>query len=442
MRKFTKGGLVAAAGLLCCAAGAQAADLPLRTAPPVYTTPVVANNWEGFYVGSTFGYNFTNFHTRQVTSRSISTSGQSGGGLVGYNFQYGRFVFGPEGSIDLNLVRRDELGQAGLAASHLDSLYDIRLRGRLGYAFGDFLPFVAGGAVINETYQSTVAPNNYFGSVKREVGYTVGAGIDYKINPSRFLPFQNTFLNGFLGPMVLRLEYLHDDVPTSTFAFNGGTFRTRSDTNAVRASIISRFGDNAPRPYADAAGNVNWAGGYGGLLGGGASLKTHTRLASGGPKNVFDVTGGIGGLYAGTNFIFRDHYMLGFDGSTAFTDITGSGSEPASERVKFRQYVQADIRARAGYAFGRFLPFVAAGVAFGRSEQTDTNTGSERGRVNSEALTFGAGLDYRLTERVSLRGEYLYEDTLNKKIVNLNGCNCKQELDGSIFRLGAAYHFE
>ncbi len=46
----------------------------------------------------------------------------------------------------------------GVVPTHLDNLYDVRLRGRLGYEFGWFMPFVAGGAVINESYQSTVAP--------------------------------------------------------------------------------------------------------------------------------------------------------------------------------------------------------------------------------------------------------------------------------------------
>ena len=62
--------------------------------------------------------------------------------------------------------------------------------------------------------------------------------------------------------------------------------------------------------------------------------------------------------------------------------------------------------------------------------------------MRSEALTIGAGLDYRVTERVSLRGEYLYASTFRSTYVDLNGCACKQNLDSNIFRIGAAYHFE
>ena len=205
--------------------------------------------------------------------------------------------------------------------------------------------------------------------------------------------------------------------------------------------MISRFGDNPPRPYADKMGDVNWSGAYGGVFGGGATLTPKTKGGAGG-STKFDASGALGGLYAGTNFMVYNRVMLGFEGTTAYTDISGSGAEPGG-RTSFRNYVQADLRGRAGYAFGNVLPFVAAGVVFGRSEQIDQATGSQRGRVNSEAFTVGGGLDYRITERVSLRGEYLYVSSFNNKLVSLNGCGtCKQDYDGNIFRIGAAYHFE
>ncbi len=436
----------AALGFLSCTSLVQAADLPLKTAPPTFTAPILANDWSGFYAGSTYGYGFTQFDTRQSGSRKVSASGQTGGGLVGYNFQTGHFVYGAEGGIDLNVIRKSQAGGPGIAPSSLDSLYDIRLRGRLGYEFGWFMPFVSGGAVINETYESQVTPVNYFGQNKQTVGYTVGAGVDVKFNPAHLLHLDNTPLSGFIGPMILRLEYIHDGLPSSTYTFGPAaalqTFRTKSDSNIVRVAIISRFGETPPRPYVDKMGDVNWAGAYGGVFGGGATLSAKTAGAPGGGKTKLDSSGALGGLYAGTNFMVYNRIMLGFEGSTSYADITGTGAEPTG-RAKFRDYVQGDLRGRAGYAFGNFLPFVAAGVNFARSEQIDLVTGSQRGRVNSEALTVGAGIDYRISERVSLRGEYQYLSTFQSKLVSLNGCNtCKQNLEGNLFKIGAAYHFE
>ncbi len=96
MRHHIKGGLAAALGLLSGTALVQAADLPARTAPlPVFVAPV-SSNWGGFYAGSTYGYDFTHFRTRQANgaSRSLDKSGQSGGGFVGYNYEYNRVVIG------------------------------------------------------------------------------------------------------------------------------------------------------------------------------------------------------------------------------------------------------------------------------------------------------------------------------------------------------------
>ena len=441
MTKRIAGGLLATLGVLSTPALVWAADLPLRTAPPAFTAPILINNWDGFYVGSTFGYGFTSFKTRQTGTRTIDASGFSGGALVGYNAQFGHFVFGPEGSIDINDAKETDNGGTGVARSRVESLYDIRLRGRLGYEFGWFMPFVAGGAVINESYQSRVLPTDAFGDNQQKVGYTVGAGVDVKLNPARLLGVNNSFISTFLGPLILRLEYIHDGVPSSTYSYAGTSFKTKSDTNLVRAALISRFGENPPRPYIDPVGNVNWAGAYGGVFGGGGFLTAKTK-GPGGGGNKLDSSGAFGGIYAGTNFMVYNRVMLGFEGSTSYADITGNGATPTG-RASFRDYVMADLRGRAGYAFGNFLPFAAAGVAYGRSEQVALATGSQNGRVKSTDFTIGGGIDYRVSERVSLRGEYLYLTPISDKTVDINNCfTCKQKLDGNLFRFGAAYHFE
>jgi outer membrane immunogenic protein len=438
-------GLGSIVGALTCSALAQAADLPSRTAPPVFAAAPIINldDWSGVYVGSTYGYGFNSFHNRQVGgSRSSSANGQTGGALVGYNFQYGHFVYGAEGSIDLNVIRKINPGNANVVPSENDSLYDICFRGILGYEFGAFMPFIAGGAVLNEGYQyGTGGPGvvpNWYGRNKQTVGWTVGAGLDYKFNPQQLFPSLPSWI---AGPVILRVEYLYQNLPSETYAFGGQTYRTKSDGSFIRAALIYRFGDNPPRPYADPAGNVNWAGGYGGILGGYGDVTAHTRTPGFASTNL-NATGGLGGIYAGTNFMFN-RFMLGIDGSTSYSSFTGNGHQPGSlDPVHYRNYIQADLRGRAGYAFGNFLPFVAAGVAFGRSEQIDTTTGSERGRIPTDAFTLGGGLDYRVSQRVSLRVEDLYEFNSNKKVVNLNGCDCVQKRDGNIVRAGLAYHFE
>ena len=455
MKINVKAGVAALLGATSFSALASAADLPLRTAPPTFVAPTLVSGWDGFYVGSTYGYGFTDFTTRQATSRSRTFDGQSGGALAGYNFQSGHIVYGAEAGIDLNVIRGTIPGQVGLTGSRLDSLDDIRFRGRIGYEFGWIMPFVAGGAVINESYQSFTATTaagglTNFGRIHHEVGFTVGGGVDVKLNPRNILPF---LPEAFFGPLILRAEYLHDEIGRRTYTLDPAglagapqNYRTESSSNLIRLAIIYRFGDTAPRPYADSLGNVNWAGGYGGIFGGYGDTDTHSRFA-GAARRTVNADGGIGGIYAGSNFMFfNSKVMLGFDGSTSWSDLTGNGTEPSfGDAVRNREYIQADLRARAGYAFGSFLPFVAAGVAFSRTEERNLGPnfpGAEVGRVAFDNFTVGGGLDYRISQRVSLRGEYLYETSINTKTVNLTNTGVRQDRDANIVRFGAAYHFE
>ncbi len=440
-------------GALTCSVAAQAADLPSRTTPPVFAASPVINvdDWSGLYVGSTYGYGFNSFTNRQPgVSRSRDIDGQIGGALIGYNFQYGHYVFGAESSIDLNVIRGNIAG-GGLVPAHNDTLYDVRFRGLLGYEFGQFMPFIAGGAVLNEGYMSgTGGLGNvpqWFGRNVQSVGYTIGAGLEYKLFPQQLFPNLPSFL---LGPLTLRAEYIYQSLPTETFAYGGQTYRTHSDGSFIRGAIIYRFGDNPPRPYADAAGDVNWAGGYGGVLGGYGSPTVRTRVNGVGSRNI-DADGGLGGIYAGTNFMFG-HLMLGFDGSTSLESITGNrgvairGALPVNpaglDNIDYRGYVNADIRGRAGYAFGNFLPFVAAGYSFGRAGITDPVTGPHRGRVPLDAFTAGGGLDYRISQRVSLRLEDLYDFDSTRKRIDLNGTISSVTREGNTVRAGLAYHFE
>ena len=86
-----------------------------------------------------------------------------------------------------------------------------------------------------------------------------------------------------------------------------------------------------------------------------------------------------------------------------------------------RSGVQGSVRARAGYAFDRLLPYVTGGVAFG-SFYTDAQLfGTDLDGVTNFAAsgtnsatrvgwTLGAGLEYAINNHWSARGEYRYTD--------------------------------
>ncbi|HWG05957.1 MAG TPA: outer membrane beta-barrel protein, partial [Beijerinckiaceae bacterium] len=430
MHRLSTGLICAAAvGAISCGA-AFAADLPSRTAPPIFTTPVPVQNWAGFYAGSVFGWGFADVTSRQTGSNSVSFNGQTGGGLIGYNWQNGPFVYGVDGDITLHLIRTNMAAAAGVVASHVDTLYTGRARARLGYDLGNFLPFIDAGVATNEFYQADV-PAQVTGSVRRATGWTAGAGVDWRVS----LPL--------LGDTTIRAEYVYEDYPSTSLALAGGPIRSKLSTSFVRLALISQIGAQSASPATTPARTqqVDWSGSYGGALVGFSTMRARTSSPGAG-STAFNASGALGGVFAGRNFTFGP-WVLGIDGSIAMTDFTGNGPYPVSgDNVTLRNYIQTDIRGRVGYAFGRLMPYFAAGAIWGRSEQRDQVTLSEIGRIPSESWTVGAGLEYMLTDRLSLRGEYLYEDTLDKIRTNLTPCpGCSQTQTGNLFRVGLAYYF-
>jgi outer membrane immunogenic protein len=416
---------VAAANL---AVSAQAADLPSRALPASFLAPAPVASWAGFYAGSVYGFGFAQVTSRQTGSNNSSFDGQTGGGLIGYDWQSSSLVYGLEGDITQHLIRGDMAAVPGLVASHVETLYSGRVRARLGYDLGDFLPFVAAGVATNGFYQSDVAPLAT-GAVRRETGWTAGAGLDWKVA----LPV--------LGDSVLRAEYVYEAYPSTALGLNAGPVQSKLSTQFVRVGLIARIGDRPATVAHDASDQVDWSGAYGGALAGFGALQAKT-LAPGPTGRSLDATGALGGILGGRNFTFG-RWVAGFEGSTMMTDFTGSGRTPASaDDVTLLNYIQADLRGRAGYAFGRFLPYVAAGLSWGLSEQRDQVTLAELGRIPSQAWTVGAGLEYLLTDRLSLRGEYLYASTYSNAGTNLPPCTaCSQSLTGSMVRVGMAYYF-
>ncbi|MEN9708451.1 MAG: hypothetical protein RIQ68_859, partial [Pseudomonadota bacterium] len=104
-------------------------------------------------------------------------------------------------------------------------------------------------------------------------------------------------------------------------------------------------------------------------------------------------------------------------------------------------YYETSLRGRAGYAFGRFLPFFAAGISNGRSEQMDRTSLSKRVNVSTNAWNVGAGLDYMLTERLSTRVEYLRSTSWKDVDLDLNSTAMRQSRSTNMVRAGLAWHF-
>jgi outer membrane immunogenic protein len=82
--------------------------------------------------------------------------------------------------------------------------------------------------------------------------------------------------------------------------------------------------------------------------------------------------------------------------------------------VKSKLSWNGALRARLGRAYGQFMPYIAAGLAFGNfkhsfteGEENNPSTWPEFGGT-SLGLSLGAGVDYSINDKWSLRGQVDY----------------------------------
>jgi outer membrane immunogenic protein len=195
--------LATACAALAAPHSAAAADLsvaPLYKAPPPQITQVY--NWTGFYLGANGGGGWGHSWW-DANATGINTSGGLVGGTAGYNWQFGNTVLGLEGDLDwanLKGTASSTLCPNGCTTS--DSWLST-VRGRAGYAFGQFLPYAMVGLAVGRFDYATTStvtddqtnPVATFGPVtttdsqnnKFGYGYVYGLGMDVAITPSMFL---------------------------------------------------------------------------------------------------------------------------------------------------------------------------------------------------------------------------------------------------------------
>lgn len=206
---------------------ANAADIVRRAPPPAPVMVAPPYNWTGFYVGINGGGGFGRADVNNAFGTGgLDVSGGLVGGTLGYNYQApNNFVFGIEGDGGWSGIKGSTNGFACPGAT-----CDVRndwlatLRGRVGYAYGRFLPYITGGAAFGDI---KLTPTGFPGSTVDKVGWTLGGGVEMAIS----------------GPWSAKLEYLYVDLGDASCgaASCGVATSTSFHTNIVRAGINYRF---------------------------------------------------------------------------------------------------------------------------------------------------------------------------------------------------------
>lgn len=156
---------------------ALAADLPARTYPAT-KAPVAGpgSSWAGFYIGAMGGYARENADTSPM-------SGGFAGGTLGYNWQSGAVVFG----IETDAAWANVSASAGIPGliGATDTIRDWgTVRGRLGYAFNQFLFYGTGGYAWADNRLTVSALGLSVSDSHLHSGWTAGGGVEVMFAPN------------------------------------------------------------------------------------------------------------------------------------------------------------------------------------------------------------------------------------------------------------------
>jgi outer membrane immunogenic protein len=219
--------LFVACGLLAAAVSAgpsAAADLPpsyrAPYAPPPVYSPIY--RWAGFYIGINGGGNWGRSQWDGLGAFEIS--GGMVGATLGYNWQFQQLVAGIEGDVDWTGTKGSTNTLCPLGCETRNHWLST-VRGRVGYAFDRFLPYLTAGFAIGDIAATIPA---FPGGTITTAGWTVGAGLEV----------------GIVSNVSLKAEYLFVDLGSFNCGFNCalvGNGNVSFYTNVFRGGLNVRF---------------------------------------------------------------------------------------------------------------------------------------------------------------------------------------------------------
>lgn len=208
---------------------------------PVPRAAKLPYDWTGLYIGGHLDYLWGRTRVEEdgvVTEPNASTNGTIGGVLAGYNWQSGPVVLGVEG--DIGWTDAHGVGETVATIIEAPNTYDVNwtghVRGRAGYAFDNWLLFIAGGfaaadfefhegATITTTSAQTTGGKYY--------GWSIGGGAEVAITRN----------------LVGRIEYLYDDFGHKDYTgVTGEPYRVHFRGQTLRGALEWKFDPFGVRP--------------------------------------------------------------------------------------------------------------------------------------------------------------------------------------------------
>lgn len=343
-------------------------------------------------------------------------------------------------------------------------------RGRIGFSIGRFLPYITAGLAYGNVKSKVdsytnfaiafTPPNNSFNTVafsndtrnssKSSIGWVSGLGTEYLLTQKLSLKSEYIYtqLSGVnYSGYSYNLNNPINNSPntlTKTNSSTGtvGTHQIRLGLNyLINTSNKSSEYLNNDQPILTYYDNsYSWDGFYFGLngaygTGNVSSYKETQSISAFGPnRNISTgysyMGGGLAGTQIGFNKTFAEQYIAGVE-----TDIAWSGLQVAASysgiginrnsglslldysNGNSRLQWYGSSRLRFGYKLNNILPYVTGGIAYGvtsiHDDQFYAGSGLQQYNLGPHSYlnsgwVIGSGLEYKVTETLSMKSEYLY----------------------------------
>lgn len=238
MNKVLIAGMAIGAALM--AVPANAADLPVKAAPPPVMAPIY--DWTGFYIGLNGGGGWSHVRWNFSNGNTASHDGDGGvfGAHMGYNWQSGQFVFGAEGDIDWANIRGNTLCPSVTFTCGHKAEWLASLRARAGVSFWNNAALLYATAGVGWSHfrydeyltATGLSPLGQPHASNDRTAWVAGLGMEYLFAPA----------------WSMRAEWLYYGFSSHTFspAELDGVVSTsvRPHINVVRVGISYKFGGN------------------------------------------------------------------------------------------------------------------------------------------------------------------------------------------------------
>lgn len=158
--------------------------------------------------------------------------------------------------------------------------------------------------------------------------------------------------------------------------------------------------------------------------------------------------GGFGGVQVGYNHQLAPNWVAGVEADFSLSGIKAEHSESSTEGFSSSYAVEIDwfgtLRGRLGYAQDNVLFYGTGGAAYGKIAYSDSNSDGFDAALTETNLgwTAGAGVEYGITETVTLKTEYLYVDLGSLKSTDLLFTGDRIELDTAFHTLKTGLNYK